>query len=91
MVSITSEQFELVADWDLSGSFERNAIRDGGWALRSASGVVLEEWMNESHEDYLFEKYDVSPGELNSKLDRADWLVYSCIEICKILNLKDLI
>jgi hypothetical protein len=46
MVSITSEQFELVSDWDLSGSFERNAIRDGGWALRSASGVVLEEWMN---------------------------------------------
>jgi hypothetical protein len=46
MISITSEQFEFISDWDLSGSFEKNAIRDGGWARRSGSGVVLEEWMN---------------------------------------------
>jgi len=49
------------------------------------TAIVLEEWMNEKHEDFLFEQYNVSPGELNSKLERSDWLLYACQELAKIV------
>jgi len=46
LLSITSEQFELINGWDLSGSFSKNLIRDAGWALKNTAGNSLEEWMN---------------------------------------------
>jgi hypothetical protein len=46
MLSITSEQFELINGWDLSGSFSKYLIRDAGWALKAANGDSAEEWMN---------------------------------------------
>jgi hypothetical protein len=52
MVSITSEQFELINTWDISGSYEdfnsgsKFLIRDGGWAKTDAGGNSEEEWMN---------------------------------------------
>lgn len=46
MLAITSEQFELVSGWDLSGSFSKYLIRDGGWALKDTNGDSNEEWMN---------------------------------------------
>lgn len=45
ILSITSEQFEFINGWDLSGSASKYLIKDAGWALVSAS-VNLEEWMN---------------------------------------------
>ncbi|MGV8150535.1 MAG: helicase-related protein [Candidatus Woesearchaeota archaeon] len=49
------------------------------------------EWLEEKDEEFLFEKYDVRPGEINSKKDKADWLFYSSIEISKLLKLHTLI
>jgi hypothetical protein len=46
ILAITSEQFELINTWDLSGSFSKYLIRDGGWALKDALGGSREEWMN---------------------------------------------
>ena len=49
------------------------------------TALVLEEWAEEKTEDYLFDKYNVTPGELNSKIERANWLLYSCQELAKII------
>jgi helicase len=49
------------------------------------------EWLDEKDEEYLFEKYDVRPGEIHSKKERADWLLYSSEELSKLLKLHDLI
>ncbi|MFW6013735.1 MAG: helicase-related protein [Nanoarchaeota archaeon] len=46
-------------------------------------------WLNERNEEYLLEKYDIRPGEIRAKIDIADWLVYSSIEMAKLLELKD--
>lgn len=52
MISITSEQFELINTWDISGSYEdftsgsKFLIRDGGWAKTDSGGNSEEEWMN---------------------------------------------
>ena len=51
MQPITDEQFELVNGWDFdkvpatgSTSYTPNLIRTGGWALKDANGISLEEW-----------------------------------------------
>jgi len=50
-VSITTEQFELINGWNLSGSLadisaSQYLIRDGGWAVVNLAGNNTEEWMN---------------------------------------------
>jgi len=39
------------------------------------------DWISEAPEDYIMEKYKVTPGELNYKLGILDWLIYSISEI----------
>ncbi len=46
------------------------------------------EWIDEKDEEYLFGKYGIRPGEIHAKLDRADWMLYSIVEISKILQLR---
>jgi helicase len=46
------------------------------------------EWVNENDEEFLLEKYGIRPGEIRVKLDTADWLLYSCIELAKLLGLR---
>ena len=56
MVSITTEQFEFINGWDLSGSATISAlsdtngswtyIKDGGWAVVNSNGNNTQEWMN---------------------------------------------
>jgi len=47
------------------------------------------DWIEEKSEAELLEKFQITPGELHNKLEIADWLVYSLIEIAKVLNLKE--
>ncbi|MCM8758057.1 MAG: hypothetical protein NC903_03240 [Candidatus Omnitrophica bacterium] len=46
-------------------------------------------WINEAEESQLFEEFQITPGELHSKLEIIDWLVYSLIEIAKLLKFKE--
>ncbi len=51
------------------------------------TAMMLNEWTKEMQEDYFYEEYNVRPGELKAKLDIIDWLLYSSIEIARILKL----
>ena len=55
------------------------------------TAVVFEDWMNEYNEDYILEKYDVTPGLFRAKIDLADWILYSAEELAKLLNFHDLL
>lgn len=51
MIAITSEQFEFINGWDISGSYSDQSsskalIRDAGWALKDTAGDSREEYMN---------------------------------------------
>lgn len=54
------------------------------------TSIVLEEWMNETSEEKLLELFNVSPGELNAKLDRGDWLLYASYELSKLQGFKEI-
>lgn len=51
MEAITSEQFDFINGWDLSGSLagvssSKAMIRDAGWSKKNSAGNSIEEYMN---------------------------------------------
>lgn len=52
------------------------------------TALMFQDWTNECDEEFLLEKYNVRPGELRVKLNNADWLLYSSVELARILKLK---
>ena len=45
---------------------------------------IVYDWINESKEDYICEKYKITPGELKYKLEVLDWLLYTIEEFSQI-------
>ncbi|MEM5875143.1 MAG: DEAD/DEAH box helicase [Candidatus Aenigmatarchaeota archaeon] len=50
---------------------------------------ILEMWINEKSEEEILERFSITPGELHTRLQIADWLLYSLHEISLILGKKD--
>ncbi len=55
------------------------------------TALLFADWINEKTEEELLEKYNVTPGELRNRLTIADWLLYACEEILKILGKIEMI
>ncbi|MFH1510796.1 MAG: helicase-related protein, partial [Candidatus Woesearchaeota archaeon] len=55
------------------------------------TALFMYDWAEEMDDQHLLKSYDVRPGESRVKLDIADWLLYSCHEIARILNFRSLI
>jgi len=53
-------------------------------AIKTA--MILLEWMNETSQDLIVRRYDIGPGDLHSRVEIADWLLYAFAEIGKILR-----
>jgi helicase len=51
-----------------------------------ATALMLNDWTEEMKEPELVEKYSSTPGALYTKITNADWLIYSAIELAKILK-----
>jgi helicase len=58
-------------------------------AIKTAK--MLDDWMDERTEDYLLETFNATPGELHTKLRSADWLLYACTELAKLLGKHEVI
>lgn len=52
------------------------------------TALFFEAWINEKDEDFLFEHFDIRPGEIRSKLERADWLLYAGDELAQLQGLR---
>jgi len=50
---------------------------------------MFEEWMDETSEKVLFEKYKITPGELHRRLYSVNWLAYSAKEMARIIGKKE--
>jgi helicase len=53
------------------------------------TAALFESWIDEKTEDQILAAPGVAPGELRSKLQIADWLIYSLQEIALLLGHKD--
>jgi len=55
------------------------------------TSFFLLDWVNEFDEEALLEKYDVRPGEIRIKIELADWLLYSMVELAKLLKMQNIV
>jgi len=53
--------------------------------------MILNAWIDEWREAKILEVFDIEPGDLYRMVESADWLLYSCQEIAKLINRLDLI
>jgi len=58
-------------------------------SIKTASFFM--DWIDEKDEEALFEKYGIRPGEVHSKLENADWILYSASELAKLMGFKQLL
>ncbi|ABR53945.1 DEAD/DEAH box helicase domain protein [Methanococcus vannielii SB] len=47
------------------------------------------DWINETPEEVILEKYGIEPGILRYKVDQARWMTYSSKEIAKLVKLNN--
>ncbi len=55
------------------------------------TALFFQEWIEEKDEEYILEKYGIRPGEINVKLDTANWLLYTAEEIARISRFQPLL
>ncbi len=51
-----------------------------------STAMMLNDWMGETRENDIVKKYNTTPGALYTKLNNADWLAYSAIELARLLH-----
>ncbi|MBW2998540.1 hypothetical protein KY321_03285 [Candidatus Woesearchaeota archaeon] len=94
LLSVTKREAESIEEkTELSREFilnEDNLFEDYYFFMSSVKTAwFFESWISEKTEDSLMEKFNIRPGEIKFKCDLADWLLYSCHELARILMLKD--
>jgi helicase len=52
---------------------------------------IFEDWINEKTEEEILQRYSLTPGELHSRLQIADWLLYSLHEIALVIKKKEVL
>jgi helicase len=55
------------------------------------TAMFFHDWVDEKSEEQLFELYGVRPGEVYTKIDNADWLLYALTELCPLLQFHQLL
>jgi helicase len=50
------------------------------------TALFLKDWIEEVSEDFIFKKYNLGPGDVRSKVELADWLLYSMAEIGRLFR-----
>ncbi|MDY0293676.1 MAG: DEAD/DEAH box helicase [Candidatus Methanomethylophilaceae archaeon] len=50
------------------------------------TATLLMDWMDEVDEDSITEEMGIGPGDIRSRVDMADWLLYSMVEIAYIFR-----
>ena len=48
------------------------------------TAALMMEWISETDEDTITETFGIGPGDIRSRVDMMDWLLYAMSEICAI-------
>ncbi len=51
--------------------------------------AMLLDWVEEKPDDYIYERYDVGPGDLYALIQTAEWLLYAAAELSKLVGLAE--
>ncbi len=55
------------------------------------TAMMFRGWMEEKGEDEMLEGFGVTPGELHTRLNNADWLLYSMQELALLMGCRSIL
>ncbi len=61
------------------------------WLDSIKTALMLEDWIDEKDEEWILERYNSRPGETRTKIDNADWLLYACHELARLMQYQPLL
>lgn len=61
------------------------------WLNSVKTASMLDDWVEEKDEVWMLEQYDCRPGELRSKIESANWLLYGCHELARLMQYQELL
>lgn len=56
------------------------------WLASLKTAAVLYDWTQEHDEERIAEKYDVAPGDVRTRVERADWLLYASESLADLVD-----
>ncbi len=78
--TFSKEEHKIVKDYESMEYGYYDPVRAYSTAL------MLRDWVSEKKEQEIIKEYRSTPGELYIKISNADWLIYSAIELAKLLH-----
>jgi helicase len=72
---------------NLAIDVDREMFSDADLLHKFQTSLMLKQWINEASEESIIQDFNVLPGILHAKLQRADWLVYAAFELSRLLKL----
>ena len=54
------------------------------------TALFLQDWIEERSEEYLLERYNLAPGDVHSRVEIAEWLLYAMEEIGRLFSFPKL-
>lgn len=52
------------------------------------TALFLKDWIEERSDEFILEKFNLGPGDVRTKIDISDWLLYSMAEIGRLFKLE---
>jgi helicase len=78
---------EIVARHEINFMLNYENYEDYDFFLSEVkTATMLLDWMEELSENDITKKYDIGPGDIRTKVEVAEWLLYSMKELAKIFN-----
>lgn len=75
---------------DVPSDYSNNDYEYDEFLKSIKTAMFFEAWINETGEEILLRDFNVRPGELYAKKEQADFLIYSAVEMAKLLQFHDI-
>jgi len=56
------------------------------WLASLKTAAVLHDWTQERDEERIAENHDVAPGDVRTRVERADWLLYAAESLAELVD-----
>ena len=93
LLTVKKKEYEEIESQLVSHDFDAPDVWDieyEDFLSSFKTALLLQEWVDESGEDKILDKYGVAPGELYNKTKNAEWMLYAASELAVLLGIKEI-
>ena len=59
------------------------------WLASLKTARVLMDWIDEDDREEIAERYDVGPGDIHTRVERSEWLLYAAESLAHVVDVDD--